>query len=139
MDHWTFVAFAPGRMKDNSQRIIWVLSSQMHDELMLEWRADPENLGCRSSASAIICRRLASLVSPENYTKAGGWGSERTDFWACCHVRKPGFTLHEASTWAQGISAVAVLLVSKGPPQLTSTRSYPRPSLSLSTPQTSKH
>jgi hypothetical protein len=72
MDHHTFVAIAPGRKEDDSQRIVGNSTSQMHDELMVEWRANPESWGCnkcRDPVPLAILGGWSSLVPPENYMR----------------------------------------------------------------------
>jgi hypothetical protein len=74
MDHHTFVAFAPGRKKDDSQRIVGNSTSQMHDELMVEWRANPESWGCnkcRDPVPLAILGGWSSLVPTRKLYEAG--------------------------------------------------------------------
>jgi hypothetical protein len=74
MDHHTFVAFAPGRKKDDSQRIVENSTSQMHDELMVEWRANPESWGCnkcRDPVPLAILGGWSSLVPTRKLYEAG--------------------------------------------------------------------
>jgi hypothetical protein len=40
-------------MKDNSQRKVGKMSSQMHDELMPEWIAKPRSWDCRKCRDAV--------------------------------------------------------------------------------------